>query len=80
MCQDVPVNTIGTVELGTGTETTVTWRPPMCVDLSPTTQVSSASPGDLFSIGTTTVTVTCFDSSGNNNNCDFMVTVIEGKF
>ncbi|XP_071824175.1 uncharacterized protein [Apostichopus japonicus] len=77
MCQDVPVNTIGTVELGTGTETTVTWRPPMCVDLSPTTQVSSASPGDLFSIGTTTVTVTCFDSSGNNNNCDFMVTVIE---
>lgn len=80
MCEGVPTNTIATVELGAAPGTTVTWQPPRCVDLSPTTETSSASPGDFFLIGVTTVTFTCLDSSGNLFNCPFDVTVLEGNF
>ena len=66
---------------GSGVATaTVSWTPPNATDNSGTQTLSSDySPGDSFPIGTTTVTYTSTDESGNTNTCTFDV-VVSGEF
>lgn len=53
-----------------------TWFPPIyvdnCIDFSVT---SNFSPGDVFPVGTTTVTYIATDSAGNTTACNFDITV-----
>ncbi|XP_071488839.1 hyalin-like [Diadema antillarum] len=66
-----------TVELGvTGTQ--VTWTEPTATDASGVVNIVSRSinPGTFFPVGTTDVTYTFADGSGNTANCTFRVTVI----
>ena len=54
----------------------VTWEAPEVVDNCPGIQVSSSVPsGSIFLLGTTTVTYTVTDLSGNTATCSFDVTV-----
>ncbi|HEY9049163.1 MAG TPA: HYR domain-containing protein, partial [Ohtaekwangia sp.] len=55
----------------------VNWVPPIASDnCSGTVSISSDhAPGDLFTEGTTTVTYTATDASGNNATCSFTITV-----
>lgn len=56
----------------------VTWTAPTEMDNCPGVIVTSThNPGDLFSAGTTTVTYTATDASGNTATCSFDVTVID---
>ena len=79
-----PDNMIVTIPLGTppgSGQTTVTWTPPTATDNSGFAILIDAShqPGDTFSTGTTTVTYTYRDPSGNEAVFDFDVVVREGK-
>ncbi len=57
---------------------TVTWTAPTSADnCSVTIASSSHNPGDVFPIGTTTVTYTAMDAAGNSGSCSFVVTVID---
>lgn len=56
-----------------------TWTEPTSTDECTHTLVASHNPGDLFPIGTTTVTYTATDSSGNVSTCSFVVTVIDNQ-
>ena len=40
----------------------------------------SKAPGTLFAVGTTTVTATAIDASGNTASCSFTVTVIDNEY
>lgn len=52
------------------------WQPPFAFDnCSPVTLSSSASSGDFFGPGTSAVTYTATDSSGNISTCLFFITV-----
>ncbi|MCG2420553.1 HYR domain-containing protein, partial [Aequorivita sp. F47161] len=54
----------------------VTWTAPVGVDnCSGSVTTSSHNPGDIFPVGTTTVTYVVTDASGNSANCSFSVTV-----
>ncbi|XP_022082334.1 uncharacterized protein LOC110974776 isoform X2 [Acanthaster planci] len=53
----------------------VFWTPPTATDISQITTLSTHNPGDVFPIGTTTVTYTFTDTFGNSNQCSFDVTV-----
>ena len=56
------------------------WTPPTATDNSgAVTLTSSHNPGDLFNIGTTTVTYTATDSSSNEVTSSFDV-IVAGKF
>jgi hypothetical protein len=61
------------------TSTVVTYPPPVATDNCPgvTTSCSPAS-GATFPVGTTTVTCTATDTSGNTAQCSFTVTVFSG--
>ena len=62
------------------TTVNITWTQPTATDNSEAvTLTSDYSPGDRFPIGTTTVTYTATDASGNNETCLFNVTVV-GKY
>ena len=53
-----------------------TWQTPTFFDnCSPATITSTHNSGDVFPIGTTTVSYTVFDPSGNSATCSFTVTV-----
>lgn len=69
------------LSLGMGSSLSVTWDPePFGNDVSPpVTTNASHSPGQLFVIGTTTVTYTFQDRFENVAICSFDVNVIEGK-
>ena len=55
----------------------VTWPAPTATDnCEGATVTCDPSSGSSFSLGTTTVTCTAIDSSGNSNNCSFAVSVI----
>ncbi|MGA1780818.1 MAG: HYR domain-containing protein, partial [Planctomycetota bacterium] len=54
-----------------------TWTVPTANDNCPVTLTSDADPGDSFPVGTTTVTYTATDSSGNTATASFTVTVID---
>ena len=72
---------VDTVNTGV-TGTIVTWTEPTATDNSGTATLSSRThaPGTFFLVGTTDVTYTFVDSSGNSATCTFTVTVIECKF
>ena len=62
-----------TVDIATGT---VSWTAPTATDNSGTqTLTSTHNPGDSFPVGTTTVTYTSTDGSGNTVTCTFSVDV-----
>ncbi|MEJ7646398.1 MAG: HYR domain-containing protein [Chryseolinea sp.] len=54
----------------------IDWLPPVASDdCGLVTLTSSHKPGDKFSVGSTVVTYTASDISGNTSTCDFTVTV-----
>lgn len=54
----------------------VTWTPPTANDNCPgVVRTSTHNPGDTFPLGTTTVTYTATDASGNFVTCSFDVTI-----
>ncbi len=56
----------------------VTWVAPTATDnCGVPTLTSTHNPGDVFLVGTTTVTYTATDGIGNTSTCNFDVTVIE---
>ncbi len=58
-------------------EATVSWTVPVVSDNCPggVTVTSTHNPGDVFSVGTTTVTYTATDANGRITICSFVVTV-----
>ncbi len=61
-------------------EAVATWAAPIVVDNCPgTTATSTASSGDTFPLGTTTVTYTVTDAAGNTATCSFDVTVVDDE-
>jgi len=56
--------------------TVATWAEPITTDNCSSTLVSSISSGSNFPSGTTTVTYTATDGSGNTGSCQFTVTVV----
>lgn len=59
-----------------GTPVAVTWNEPTATDDSGTVQVAqSANPGDMFNPGTTVVTYSFTDATGNDAFCIFEVSV-----
>ncbi|MFM2208196.1 MAG: hypothetical protein RL213_2171, partial [Bacteroidota bacterium] len=55
----------------------VTWTPPTAADnCGVISFTSNKSPGDVFPSGTTTVTYTAVDASGNSTTASFTVTVV----
>ncbi len=64
------------VQVDNGCEKVVTWAVPGVFDNCQNVSLTSShTPGDTFSIGTTTVTYIATDASGNTSNCSFNVTV-----
>lgn len=54
----------------------VTWNPPIAVDnCGNVTFTFTHNSGDVFPVGTTTVTITASDDAGNTSDCSFDVTV-----
>lgn len=53
----------------------VTWTAPTASDACGASSTASHTPGGNFMVGTTTVTYTATDSSGNTGNCEFDITV-----
>ena len=73
-----------TVYTGTGNaqcSQTATWTAPTVTDncggFSVPDLVSTHNPGDVFPVGTTTVTYTATDGAGNTATCSFTVTVVD---
>lgn len=60
---------------GSGCSTPVSWIPPTFADNCSFTVASTKSPGDSFPLGTTTVSYTATDASGNIKTCSFNVVV-----
>lgn len=56
-------------------EPIVTWVPPTGLDNCTPSVTSTHNPGDAFPVGTTTVTYTVTDESGNSNTCSFDVII-----
>lgn len=77
LCHSVPVEVNGDSRRNT---TSVTWLEPRASDEEGTrlTTLSDWSPGDLFSVGNTTVTYVFTDVSGNQAECSFEV-IVRGK-
>ena len=65
-----------TVDLSANCDATVTWVEPVPADnCNDFTMTSNYSSGDVFPLGTTTVTYDLVDGCGNANSCSFTVTV-----
>ncbi|XP_072046098.1 hyalin-like [Amphiura filiformis] len=73
-----PSNIYKTVELGTP-GTTVSWYEPTADDNSGDVTLSKSThkSGELFEIGSTSVSYTFMDRSNNTATCDFLVTINE---
>ncbi|WP_282015825.1 HYR domain-containing protein [Marinifilum flexuosum] len=54
----------------------INWVAPTATDNCTVTLTSTHNPGDIFPVGTTPVTYTATDGSGNTANCSFNVTVL----
>ncbi|MBO3699246.1 HYR domain-containing protein, partial [Roseivirga sp. E12] len=54
----------------------ISWTAPYATDNCNVTLASTHSPGDVFPVGTTTVTYTATDDNGNSVNSSFDVTVV----
>ncbi|XP_072175625.1 uncharacterized protein [Diadema setosum] len=62
----------------TSADVNVTWTPPTASDIQgPVSLTSSNNPGDPFGAGTTNVTYTATDTSGNIATCSFSVIVYD---
>ena len=58
----------------------VSWAPPMATDNCVVDSlVASHNPGDTFSLGTTVVTYTAFDSEMNTSTCSFSITITDNE-
>ncbi len=69
-----------TVYTGAGRTTcnqSATWTAPTATDNCTVTTTSNYSSGAVFPVGTTTVTYTFKDASGNTSTCSFTVTVVD---
>ena len=71
-----PTNISVTNDLGQ-CDAEVSWVVPLATDNCSVTLVSTHNPGDVFQLGTTTVTYTATDASGNEANCSFTITVAD---
>ncbi len=61
-------------------QASVNWTIPTITDNCPNaTLMSTHNPGDIFSLGTTTVTYTATDASNNSSSCDFDVTIEDNE-
>ena len=70
-----PSNIVVSTDLGS-CDAGVNWTEPIASDNCPAVSFTSThSPGDVFALGTTTVTYTATDASGNFVTCSFTVTV-----
>lgn len=69
-----------TASVNSGCQAQVSWQPPVATDnCSIASLVSSHKPGDFFPLGTTVVTYTATDASGNTASCQFSVIVTDGS-
>jgi len=61
--------------------TSVTWDVPTPTDNCDGVTITSSShnPGDIFTVGTTTVTYTATDAAGNTVNCSFVITITDDE-
>ena len=67
-----------TVNANASCKATVNWTPPSTVgNCVPVTLSSTRNPGTVFNLGTTPVTYTVVDQSGNATSCSFNVTVVD---
>ena len=58
-------------------QTSVVWEPPVPnEECAVTITGSTHEPGDIFSVGTTTVIYTAVDGAGNTYQCDFDITIV----
>jgi len=74
---DLPVGVVAGTNSGS-CQATVSWTPPVGADnCSVASVVSSHSPGQLFPLGNTLVSVTVTDASGNTAAGSFTVTVVD---
>jgi gliding motility-associated-like protein len=64
-----------TIEAGSSCQSVVSWTPPTATDNCSATMSESHSPGSVFALGTTTVSYTATDPTGNITTCSFNVTV-----
>jgi len=63
------------VSANTSCQAVVSWTPPVATDNCSSTLSSNHNPGDLFPIGTSLVSYTATDPSGNATTCSFNVIV-----
>lgn len=68
-----------TVNAGENCNAFVTWQPPNATDACDVSITSSSQPGDLFEIGSTTVSYVAEDPSGNKAICTFTVHVADAS-
>ena len=77
-----PSNITSIIEIGQSSQV-VSWTEPYATDpaglrsSNPVTQ--SHNPGQQFQVGTTMISYTFYDSSGNEATCTFAVVVTEGN-
>lgn len=64
-----------TIDSGTACDAVVSWTRPVANDNCSVTLTSTHEPGNTFAIGTSTITYTATDESGNSSTCSFQVTV-----
>ena len=57
----------------------VSWIPPTFSDNCGATITSTHTPGDVFTIGTTTVIYTVIDATGNSSTCSFNIDVADSE-
>ncbi len=76
---DCPANITVNTALRTTCDQTATWTAPTATDncTTPVHVSSSHSPGDVFQLGTTTVTYVFSDDNNNSSTCSFTVTVVD---
>ena len=74
------INDVTTTTTAGSTGTTVTWTEPTATDNSGVVSLTGRThqPGTFFNIGTTQVTYTFTDGSGNSATCTFNVNVVSG--
>ncbi len=73
-----PTNISQNTDAGLNTSV-VNWTPPTASDNCMFTLSASHNPGDTFVIGTTTVTYTATDDTGNSVSCSFDVTITDNE-
>ncbi|KAJ8031507.1 Hyalin [Holothuria leucospilota] len=71
VCDNIPVDIVETVELGTN-GTIINWTEPTCSDTFGNAAFflfKSHTPPSFFTVGTTTVNYTCLSTSGKTSHC-----------